>query len=459
MITKAENRLLDFAAKHILMIVCVASLVLSLLLRAGFWAARTEDYIFSFLPWVAQMNSEGLAVSLREPLSNYSPFYILLLWLFTRLPVSSLTAVKLMATTFDFANVALLVLLAQALCRPTHRRAGMAMAFCLGCLLPIPLLNSAYWAQCDAIYTAFLLAATLFLVLRKEPVAILLCAAALCFKLQAVFFLPVLLILYCTERRFSALWLLSLPAGLFLSGVPTALAGGSIWAGIIIYTKQTDLFGQLTMNYPNFYTLTSGGDYELLSGGGVFAAIAVLGGMLGWLIYRRCHVRGANIVLLCAWCTLACTLFLPAMHERYGFFAELVLWIYFIALRDWRGLWMPALLQAVTLVTYANYFWGNQGVPGWLLALVNYMVFAALTQRLLRAVKPTLRVQMLAAEDFTVPEKAHGTVRETFLTLDDPAASQGKAGAGSDACALFAAHPEATAPMEHTPPNQTENKE
>ncbi|MEG2287782.1 MAG: hypothetical protein RSC00_07735, partial [Ruthenibacterium sp.] len=134
MITKAENRLLDFAAKHILMIVCVASLVLSLLLRAGFWAARTEDYIFSFMPWVAQMNSEGLAVSLREPLSNYSPFYILLLWLFTRLPVSSLTAVKLMATTFDFANVALLVLLAQALCRPTHRRAGMAMAFCLGCL-------------------------------------------------------------------------------------------------------------------------------------------------------------------------------------------------------------------------------------------------------------------------------------------------------------------------------------
>lgn len=415
--TKPERLFWDFVQKHILAFVCAVCLVLSVLWRVSMWDAVTQDYTYFFSYWIDQLRGEGLARTLYAPISNYPPAYNVVLWLFTLLPVDSLTVIKLMATVFDYANVVLLVLLAQTLCVVRHRATGMAAAFCFGCLLPLPVLNSSYWGQCDALYTTFLLASLLCLLRAQEPVAVLLCGVALCFKLQALFFLPVLLTVYCVRRSFSALWFLALPGAVLLSGIPTALVGGSLFAGFSVYDELKDLFGSLTLNYPNIFSLTQGASYELLKQGGILAAMLVLGAMLAWILYRRCRVKNTELVLLSVWYTLACTLFLPAMHERYAFYAELVVWVYFIAMRDWRGLWLPALLQAVTLVTYGNYFWGWQGVPGWVLALTNYAMFALLTRCLVGALHPPMHRRTGNGGEQTVPEAMPLAQQEETLWL------------------------------------------
>ena len=67
-----------------------------------------------------------------------------------------------------------------------------------GCVLMLPsvFFNSAYWAQCDAIYAFFSVLSVLCVMKKRDLLAILCAAVAFQFKLQAVFLFPFLFIYY-----------------------------------------------------------------------------------------------------------------------------------------------------------------------------------------------------------------------------------------------------------------------
>ncbi len=67
---------------------------------------------------------------------------------------------------------------------------------------PTIFINSAAWGQCDAIYAAFCLGSLYFLLKERPAWACTFFALALSFKLQAIFFFPVLLVLLLHERYF-----------------------------------------------------------------------------------------------------------------------------------------------------------------------------------------------------------------------------------------------------------------
>jgi Gpi18-like mannosyltransferase len=127
---------------------------------------------------------------------------------------------------------------------------------------PTVQVNSSWRGQCDSIYAACL--GSLYFLLRNKPWwAAIFFGLALSFKLQAIFLLPVLIIMLVLNRRLMGkkhplLALLAVPATFAVMLVPAALAGRD-WGGLMVYPDQVSTGG-------------TGGTVDGSGGVGVFTA-------------------------------------------------------------------------------------------------------------------------------------------------------------------------------------------
>ena len=111
------------------------------------------------------------------------------------------------------------------------------VAFGATFLLPTVVLNSAWWAQCDSIYVSLCLGSLYFLLRRQTALACAAFGLAFAFKLQAVFFLPALVVLVVVNRqRLRGLALV--PAAFLAALVPAWVAGRSLASQLSVYPAQ-----------------------------------------------------------------------------------------------------------------------------------------------------------------------------------------------------------------------------
>lgn len=83
----------------------------------------------------------------------------------------------------------------------TASRAKRLTAFFGVLFLPTVVLNGAYWGQCDSIYAAFALLGIYFALSRAPGGPGMACiAVSFAFKLQAVFIMPIFVVLLITGR-------------------------------------------------------------------------------------------------------------------------------------------------------------------------------------------------------------------------------------------------------------------
>lgn len=289
------------------------------------------------LDWYDRLARDGF-VALREPFSNYTPPYLYLLFLATRtigfLP--KVPAIKLIPVCFDVLN-ALLVYKILRIRYPHGITAWIGAASFF--LLPSVLLNSAYWGQADGIYTFFLLACLFFLLKDRPFRAMIFLGIAFAFKAQAVFLGPCLLLLMIRKRiSWHALGLVPLIYVLMMA--PAALAGRPLSELLTIYISQTGFYRTLSEHAPNPYLFIPNTFYNpgVMIGLGVAALIAVV-----WaVIYaRKIKEFTPEIILLCALVSAALMpFFLPKMHDRYFYLAEVLAFL--VAFYIPR-LWLPVL--------------------------------------------------------------------------------------------------------------------
>ena len=152
----------------------------------------------------------------------------------TYLPIPKLIAIKTLSVVFD----AVLGLFAYLIISLKYKRSSAAM---IGALVvvcaPTIFINSAAWGQCDAIYTAFCLGSLFFLLKQQPARACVFFALALSFKLQAIFFLPVLLMLLL-KRKLPLKYLTLIPLIFLLMLVPALIAGRDAPSLLTIYAGQ-----------------------------------------------------------------------------------------------------------------------------------------------------------------------------------------------------------------------------
>lgn len=338
-------------------------------------SADFEDCITA---WRREIVSAGPGIeALCSYTGDYAMPYVFLIWLLNKLPAPFLYSVKAVNVIFDFG----LAVVAGKIIKyfKPENDYSFCLGYCITLLLPNVFLNSSYWGQCDVIYTFFLFAAFLCFLHKKYPVMMILYGVALSIKLQSIFLLPFLLIAYWLLKEFSALQFLIIPVVMVVMNIPAMIAGHSPLIAFTTYARQTGGYPWLYYFYPNLYFFFQARPYYLFSSGAILLAASALLIFVVLLVKKEVSLSRENFVPILLWTAFTCVFFLPSMHERYGYFAEMAAVI--LGILNIRRAWVPV---GMILCTFPKYLYaldvvGNSAGSQMITAAGNSFVYAAFT--------------------------------------------------------------------------------
>ena len=356
-----------------------AGFLLALQLRVVLLDFKSLDYFASLKPWYNAIKGGGFSV-FATGFSTYNPPYLYLLYLIARflpdLPTEA--AVKLPSLVSDFICAYLVCLIVKSQ-RP-HSTTVPYLAALAVLFAPTVVLNSAFWGQADSIFTVGLLACVFFLGIRRPILAMLGFGFALAFKLQSIFLLP-MLIAMTLRGRIPWKALLFIPLVLVLAILPSWLAGRPLGELIGVYAYQASQFEAITMNAPSVFALVpdSRRVFNMLYVPGVIfgAGVALL--WFAVLVRTRRPIDGPLIAKVALVSMLAIPLFLPKMHERYFFPADVL--AICIAFIEPAMFFVPIVVVGVSFFSYQPFLFERSYVPVQVLAVVLTSVTAYVTFR------------------------------------------------------------------------------
>ncbi|MFJ3303240.1 glycosyltransferase 87 family protein [Streptomyces sp. NPDC086549] len=367
--TAAETPRRQTADSTVLALAAYTTVAVALLVRILLLPFESGDYVTFLEPWYWHIVSHGGFQTLADPsFSDYNVPYLYLLTALTYLPLPSLAGIKWISILFDLA-LAYHSFRIVSLLRPTQRWTAFGAATVV-LFLPTVVANSAWWGQCDAMYTAFLVGGIHHVLRRRPWWACTFFGIALAVKFQAVFLFPFLLVLVLVGR---VPWrsLLAIPAVYLALDVPALLLGADPGKLLTVYARQADTYHYLTVNGPSLYQFVAvpGDDTDAVRSAGVLVAgvlVALLIGLAVWSLWRGRRggpdsgpgmpgLTDTRIVLLAACSAIVVPFLLPSMHERYFFTADVLTVLAAFLLP--RQLWyVPVLVQ---LASFGSYLYCN----------------------------------------------------------------------------------------------------
>lgn len=356
---------------------------LGLLIRKEFIWYVSRDWTVFFELWMNEIAQKGFG-ALSESFYDYAPAYMYLLVIAAQFGSRRMIAMKLISVFFDL----LLAAAAGAVAYEVRKKETPAMmTFSVVWLAPTVISNSSMWGQCDAVYCSFLLLTVLFLIRQKSRAAMICFGIAFAFKLQTLFWMPVILLLWLFKKikTWDFIWL---PVIYLASIVPAWLAGRPFGELLQIYFAQVGIdTNRLSMKYPNIYYII--GELNLsgwYSDAGKLFAVAVILLFMVAVIYKLMNTKLVpELLLLICYSQGALALyFLPQMHERYGYFIEIIAII--LGILCLKMFWVPVVHILITFITYSYYYNYDQpkNIPYFVLSLVMlglmlFMVYRTMT--------------------------------------------------------------------------------
>ena len=321
---------------------------------------ESDDYQIFLTRWMYLYQGLGVKEGLgRYVESDYTPPYLYLLQIASHAeyyPWNYL--VKFWSILFE------VLLCASVTGIASLRVSGSAprlLIWHLVSMLPTVVFNSAYWGQCDVIYVSFCLLA-LYLGLRgKGALSMIFFGIALSFKLQSVFFFPVLLPLWL--RRDVKLWqVLLIPVAYMAMMIPALWGGKSLHHVLTVYIQQAGHYNFITVNGTSLWHLvvtpaqTTGALLKIFGTMATMMGFAAMIGVCLMLILRCDRLTDENVTLACLLTLAAVPYLLPKMHERYTFGADVL--SVAVAAHNPRLAVLPLLFGLSSYICY------TAGLPG-----------------------------------------------------------------------------------------------
>jgi len=252
--------------------------------------------------------------------------------------------------------------------------------------LPTVILNSSCWGQGDSVYTAFCILTIVYICKENYRMAFIFYGIAFAFKLQSVFLLPILLILY-VRKKFSILYFFFVPAINIILCLPAIIAGRPITDVILIYGKQMVAYPEMSLNYPNIYQIIQFPRTVGFMSLALSIALLLLGFYAYIIVRNKMNLHSQDIVRGSIWCVWTCCMFLPMMHERYSYMMEVLLVLYAFMIKKIK--WgISAVTVNIVMVCAYNYVLFNTSVFDMkILAIINFVLYVVFSIEILNSLK------------------------------------------------------------------------
>lgn len=337
---KAYQQLFSFSMPHYAMWALLLTITsAALLLRMHYLPVVSHDMRVVLLRWYGEFQAHGFS-ALKIKFYDYAPLYLYLMgfveWLFPKVP--PIHAIKLISIMADLlaALIAFNIVKSAAL-----RFANLAALLTFTAVLfsPMVYINSAMWGQCDVLHSALILLSLYGFLHQRFFLAMMAFALAMCFKLQAIFFAPVIIILWL-HYKFHWSYLLLPFAAYAISVVPAAMFSGDVFTLLSTHFKHMEKYPRLAIAVSNPYMFIPNSYYDIVMPIGIAFTLLMMATIASAQLRFEKHWDAISIFILSTLVLALCPYFLPKILDRYFYAAALcsipLAFIY------WRA--MPAAL-------------------------------------------------------------------------------------------------------------------
>ena len=376
-----EDKVWNYIDKNTGFIYFALITVLAIVIRVLLIKYNSGDYDMFLKPWFNDLKLYGGLPGLAQNIGNYTPIYMTILAILTYLPVDSLISIKIVSIIFDFIGALYAYKIVKELLKDKKYNSKVALViYGLYLILPTVFLNSAYWSQSDGIYTAFIIISLYYLIKNDFIKGIIFFSVALSFKFQAIFIFPLYVLMYFNNRKFKFRYFLIIPLTIFIFSLPKVIATGNLFSGFEVYINQSGTYKEyLTLNLPNAYSIYSKG-FDSSNPNLINAPIKDMGTIgiiftftifitIAFLVYKKkIKFDKKTIIDFALWSILICTFFLPQMHERYLFMADVIGLLYFVIHKE--KYYIPIMIELISLNGYMYLLFSGFAVNMSLLSLL-----------------------------------------------------------------------------------------
>ena len=291
---------------------------------------ESADYWGFLEDWMRQIREGGGYRSLGHQISNYTSPYMYIMCFLSYITDNDLYALKLVSVCFDYAaSIAIFLLIFQMTENVKKSILGMAVLL----LSPTVIIDSAYWCQCDIIYTTFILYALYNFFKNNSKWCLIFIGISFAFKQQVLFIVPFLMIMWLKKRTIRLVHFLWVPVIYVISPLPAWMMGRDFKELLLIYFDQSETYPWGTLEYPNIYALLGEAMPDMrhadeVSGAGIFMTIILLG-CLAYYFYTKDINMTDELIMTLALFTVGVIVYcLPHMHDRYGFLIDILAIVY-----------------------------------------------------------------------------------------------------------------------------------
>lgn len=291
---------------------------------------ESADYWGFLEDWMGQIREGGGYRSLGHQISNYTSPYMYIMCFLSYITDNDLYALKLVSVCFDYAaSIAIFLIIFQMTGNVKKSILGMAVLL----LSPTVIIDSAYWCQCDIIYTTFILYALYNFFKNNSKWCLIFIGISFAFKQQVLFIVPFLLIMWLKKRTIRLVHFLWVPVIYVISTLPAWMMGRDFKELLLIYFDQSETYPWGTLEYPNIYALLGEAMPDMrhadeVSGAGIFMTIILLG-CLAYYFYTKDINMTDELIMTLALFTVGVIVYcLPHMHDRYGFLIDILAIVY-----------------------------------------------------------------------------------------------------------------------------------
>lgn len=334
-----ESKILEWIEKNISLLLLLGVTILSLIIRSSDMDYESGDYLLFLSDWYDDIKSRGGILALGKRVGNYNAPYQLLIAIMTYMPVNKVHAYKIFSIIFDYVlAITSGIIVRNSINKETNTNAKEGLLYVIKdytfivpysfvLLTPTVIINSSMWGQSDSIYSAFAIISLYFLYKRKNVIAFMMLGISFSFKLQAIFILPIFIIIYFKEKKIRLYQFLIIPLMNIIMSSISIIQGMSIKDIFGIYFEQAGTYKRISLNYPSFWNFL-GEDYDNLSGIAIWLTIFLLAIELVYIVVKKVDMQNyenfISSTIIIIW---TCLSFLPSMHERYGYILEILLLI------------------------------------------------------------------------------------------------------------------------------------